>query len=337
MQPPTRERSKMTRDTRGRVATADSAARDVTVRHGMHVLEMQRRRLLYAIYELAGEQSLDAAGVGSICKRAGVSRRTFYELFGDREACLLAALDDALDRLAPPVAAAYVSDRRWPERVRAALDCLLGRLDAEPGMARLCVVETLRAGPDAMQWRGQTTERIAAALDYGRPRSRQGGEDLPPLTGQGVVGGALSVIHARLLESDGLPLAELLNPLMAMIVQSYLGAAAAKRELERSWPVKPVGAFGLMSDPFKGLPIRFTYRTARVIATIAAHPGASNRTIAASAEVGDEGQMSRLLRRLEGCGLIENRSDGHAKGEANAWALTPRGQAVNAALGDRPT
>ena len=32
--------------------------------------------------------------------------------------------------------------------------------------------------------------------------------------------------------------------------------------------------------------------------------------------------MSRLLRRLEGCELIENRGEGHAKGEPNAWALT---------------
>ena len=89
-------------------------------------------------------------------------------------------------------------------------------------------------------------------------------------------------------------------------------------------------------DPFKGLPIRFTYRTARVLDTIASEGGQgscpSNRHIADTSGIADEGQMSRLLRRLESCELIENRGEGHAKGEPNAWALTERGQAIQSAI-----
>ena len=56
-------------------------------RQGAHVIEMQRRRLTHAVVEVVGEHGLEAATVGRVCEQAGVSRRTFYELFGDREEC----------------------------------------------------------------------------------------------------------------------------------------------------------------------------------------------------------------------------------------------------------
>ncbi len=125
---------------------------------------------------------------------------------------------------------------------------------------------------------------------------------------------------------------------MAMIVHPYLGAAAARRELARSTPTTR-STLGSVRDPFKGLSIRFTYRTARVISTIAAegeqgcYP--SNRFIADSSGIADEGQISRLLARLQRSGLIENRGVGQPKGERNAWALTKRGAAIHDALAVR--
>jgi AcrR family transcriptional regulator len=333
-------------------------------REGAHVVEMQRRRLLLAIGEVVAESGLEAATVGRVCEQAGVSRRTFYELFEDREACLLAAFDQAIERITQQVAPVYTSDGRWRERVRGALSLLLECFDAEPDVARLCVVEAPRAGPDVLERRRHVLEGLTAAVDEGRAESRAGSEP-PPLTAQGVVGGALSVIHARLLACppacgaggvpsgapsamggpgmgepmpDGAarPLAELTGPLMGMIVHPYLGPTAARRELERPAPATPRPAPRNGADPFKGLPIRFTYRTARVLSTIASAGGRgsypSNRLIADSAGIADEGQMSRLLRRLAQCGLIENRGAGHARGEANAWALTERGEAIHAAL-----
>jgi len=42
---------------------------------------------------------------------------------------------------------------------------------------------------------------------------------------------------------------------------------------------------------------------------------------------GDQGQISRLLRRLEAHGLLQN-SGGATAGAANAWCLTLRGEAL---------
>jgi AcrR family transcriptional regulator len=301
------------------------------VRQGGHVVEMQRRRLLLAMSELLGEVGVEDATVGRVSKRAGVSRRTFYEVFEDREECFLAALDQALERIAGEVALTYARPGKWSVRVRAALAALLEHFDAHPGVARMCVIETLRAGPGVLERRRRVLGVLAVAVEEGRTEARQEHGPLP-LTAEGVVGGALAVIHARLLEAGHGPLAELVNPLTAMVVHPYLGAAAARRELERPAAKTVVVVADGMKDPFKGLSIRFTYRTARVLATVAEDSGASNRMIAESAGIGDDGQMSRLLRRLQEAGLIENLGEGHTRGEPNAWWLTDRGEAIHATL-----
>jgi AcrR family transcriptional regulator len=302
----------------------------VPAREGGHVLEMQRRRLLLAMDELLGEVGIEDATIGRISKRAGVSRRTFYEVFEDREECFLAAFDRAVERLGDEVVPAYKREGKWSVRVRAALTVVLEHFDGHPGVARMCVVETLRAGPAVLERRRRVLEVLTAAVDEGRGESRQGNEPLP-LTAEGVVGGALAVVHARLLETGHGPLADLVNALTGMIVHPYAGAAAARRELDRPVPKAVMVANG-MRDPFKDLSIRLTYRTARVLATIADEGGASNRMVADSAGITDEGQTSRLLQRLQSAGLIENLGEGHTRGEPNAWWLTKRGEAIHATL-----
>jgi AcrR family transcriptional regulator len=327
-------------------------------REGGHVLEMQRRRLLLAYMEVLAEHGLQGASVDRICKRAGVSRRTFYDLFIDREACFVAAFELALDGIAAEVVPAYMGQGRtrrapgWRERVRAALTALLELFDSEPGLVRMCVVETLKAGPTILERRRAVLEVAAAAVDEGRREGR--GVPPPPLTAEATVGGVVSVIHARLVtgvpaaiggprtgEHGAQPLVELVNPLMSMIVHPYLGPAAARRELEQpvaavSAPARNGHAPARVEDPFKDLPIRITFRTARVLATIAASPGASNREVGDAAGIHDQGQISKLLRRLAGHALIDNHGKGPLNGEPNAWTLTERGQAIQRAIEPSP-
>ena len=231
---------------------------------------------------------------------------------------------------------AYGREGSWSARVRAGLDALLENFDSEPGLARLCVVETLRAGPGVLEHRKRVLDALVVAIDEGRAESRSK-NDPPPLTAQGVAGGVLSVIHARLLEDGPRPLVELTSPLMAMIVHPYLGSAAAHHELEQPTTGTHGAVDQATGDPFKDLAIRFTYRTALVLETIAAEGGQgshpSNREIAETSGIVDEGQMSRLLQRLRQAGLDQKpRRRLHTSGVVNAWTLTQRGQAVQAAL-----
>jgi AcrR family transcriptional regulator len=261
--------------------------------------EIQRSRMLAAMAQAAAERGAAGATVAQIVARSGVSRRTFYELFEDREDCFMAAFEQALTVAGESVIPAFRGARGWREGIRAGLVALLRFLDEHPD---------------------------------------KGSRGLPPLTAEGIVGAVLGVIHARMLASaeprpagrrgagavDGSFL-ELANPLMATIVLPYLGLAAAQRELQRSVPHPGDGPPRPREDPLRDLDMRLTYRTVRVLQAAAAHPGASNRQIAEHAGVTDQGQISKLLTRLQTLGLVENTGRGPTKGEANAWTLTARG------------
>jgi hypothetical protein len=165
-------------------------------------------------------------------------------------------------------------------------------------------------------------------VDEGRKQSAAGASP-PSLTAEGLVGGALSLIQARIARADREPLLGLTNELMGMIVLPYLGSAAARREMD-----VPVIASASrerrdtrsLADPFKGAGMRLTYRTVRVLMAVAEHPKASNRTIGESAGMSDQGQISKLLGRLRRIGLISNAGLGPGQGAPNEWTLTASGR-----------
>jgi AcrR family transcriptional regulator len=303
-------------------------------RGGVQVSEVQRSRMLSSVVAVVSEHGYGDMSVTRVTSRAGVSRRTFYELFESREACFLAAFDDAISEMRTVATAAYTGKRGWRESVRAALSALLELLDQRPGVASLVIVQALGAGPKVLERRAQVLAQLNQIIDLGRTQAPQG-RAVPPLTAEGVVGAVLAVIHARLTERDPAPLGELLNPLMSTIAAPYLGAAAAARELERSAASGVKAPVVERSNPLGELNMRVTYRTLRVLGVIAERPGASNRQIATGAEVSDQGQMSRLLTRLDGLGLIENDAPRQPTGEPNAWRLTPRGQEIHEAISPR--
>jgi AcrR family transcriptional regulator len=311
------------------------------------VAEVQRRRLLAAAAQVACEQGAAAVTASNVLRRSGLSRRTFYELFADSEQCLLAVLQDALERATAVAVPAWRSERNWPARVRAALAELLCLFDQDAAAARLLVVESLAAGPRALRLRAQVLKRLAAAVDQGPTQPRAGAagaRPLTPLTAEGAVGGVLSILHARLLDpagARGAPLSELTGALTSLVVLPYLGAAAAARELERPAPVPapatPARSAIADGNALAGLPIRLTHRTMRVLLAVGELGGRgidpSNRAVGAAAGIADQGQISKLLHRLEGVGLVENRRRGAPeRGMPNAWALTPLGETVERML-----
>jgi AcrR family transcriptional regulator len=293
-----------------------------------HVSEVQRARILAAAVEVVGEDGYWGMSVARVTGRAGVSRRTFYDVFADREECFLAAFEEAATRASVIAREAASVERSWRGRVRAGLSALLQFAGAEPVLGSLLVKDALGCGPLVLAARARRLDTLNTIVDHGRTESRPRREP-PPLTAEGTIGAVLAVIHARMLESDPRPLIELLNPLMGMIVLPYLGRAAATQELTRPTPKAPRPRTAPPARPLlDGLDMRLTYRTLRVLTAIATHPGASNRLISDTAGVHDQGQISKLLLRLARLGLIHNTHDSHPKGEANAWTLTPKGHQV---------
>jgi AcrR family transcriptional regulator len=294
---------------------------------GTQVSEVQRTRLIAAAVEVVGEHGYSGMTVARVTSRAGVSRRTFYDLFSDREDCFGTVFEEAVEHASLVARDAASRGDSWQERLRCGLTGLLGLFTDEPMLGSLVVVDALAAGPKVLERRARALARLSEVVDEGRSQIGPG-HGPAPLTAEGVVGAVLAVVHARLLESDRRALVELLNPLMSMIVLPYLGQAAAARELRRATPTLRRVSRPSQGDLLDGLQMRLTYRTLRVLTAIATHPGSSNRAVAHSAGVHDQGQISKLLTRLEHLGLIHNTGQGPAKGEPNAWALTARGQEV---------
>ena len=219
----------------------------------------------------------------------------------------------------------------WLDRLRAGLLALLEFFDEEPALARFCVVDSAGAGPAVLERRRELLDRLARVLDD----ERAPGRAYPPaLTAEAVLSGVLGVLHGRLSKPDPGTMVDLAGPLMSFIVLPFLGARAARRELHRprdatSSPVRRSTALELLQDPGKRLN---HHRTQRVLKVIGREPGLSNRGVALHAGVKDEGQMSRLVSRLERLGLIEDTQGAGSVMTSKAWRLTASGEELERVL-----
>jgi AcrR family transcriptional regulator len=305
------------------------------------VEERQRTRILEALADEVADRDgpVGAVTVTHIIARAGVSRRTYYALFVDREACLLAALDLGVERASARMTAAFTAESRWRDGIRVALAEFLGFLEDEPNLGRLCVVHTLGGGTEVLRRRTEVLKQLWQVIDRGRVDSPAGRAQPNAVIAEGVVGAVLSVVHTRLQARDGQPLMQLYGPLMSVIVLPYLGSSVARRELQRPAPklrararsASAAESGAALEDPG----VRLTYRTVRVLTEIAEHPGASNREVAERAGIVDQGQISKLLARLQTEALIANMGEGTTRGAPNAWRLTELGERALRTAGSR--
>jgi AcrR family transcriptional regulator len=291
--------------------------------------------------------------VARVIARAGVSRRLFYKLFADVEDCFLQSFDWAIEQARAAALEAYTAETGWRERIRAALAALLRFFDDQPLLAQLCVVHAAGGGPRVLEHRSRVMLELCEVVDSGR--SQVSGERVPgPVVAEGVVGAVVAVLYTRLLARgvapaggqneaarDEPPLIELHGELMSLIVLPYLGASVARGELRKPAPAErapttrhppPLPAPASLEPA-----ARLTYRTMRVLRAIAELPAGSNREVAERSGIVDQGQISKILTRLEYQGLIVNRSGSDpARGTPNSWWLTERGEALERELHEHP-
>jgi AcrR family transcriptional regulator len=264
--------------------------------------------------------------VTEVLERCGCSRTVFGELFADREACLLAAFELGIERARARIAPAYATESRWLDSIKAALASFLRFLEEESALGRLCVLHAMAGGAEVLSRRMEVLEVLAAAVDRGGLEVPAGRQRPPTVIAEGVVGAVLSVIQNRLLGKEQGRLMDLYGSLLSIVVLPYLGAGAARRELMRPPPRIRLGAGAARASPEEALEIRLTYRTARVLSAIYDYPGASNREVAERAGIVDQGQISKLLSRLQARKLIAKIGEGRTRGAPNAWRLTERGE-----------
>jgi AcrR family transcriptional regulator len=200
-------------------------------RHGLSpefVAQNQRERLLAALTEILYERGYEETTVAMIGKRAGVSKSDFYKRYESKDACFLAAYEDAVERIRETVRTACAGGGEWVGRALDALEGLLVFVVEEPARARLVLVEGLRAGKGVYDRYQEALQSFVPFLRDGAP-APAGGPRPPEATDEAVVGGIASLLARRML-ADGIePVGDFLPEIGEFTLTPYLGAAEARR------------------------------------------------------------------------------------------------------------
>jgi AcrR family transcriptional regulator len=163
-------------------------------------------RLIEAMIDLCAERGYLAVSVADVSSRAGVSSKTFYELYVDKEDCLLASYRAAAKRLLEDVEPVE-DDGEWRHAARTALDQLLHAIRNDPAAARLLLVEALAGGPRIRAERERVLSLIEARAQQFLSGAPRDGERLDvPATA--VIGAVRSIVSRQLrtYRQDRLPL-----------------------------------------------------------------------------------------------------------------------------------
>jgi AcrR family transcriptional regulator len=193
------------------------------------VLAHQRERLMGATADAVAELGYAELTVGDLISRAGVSRRTFYQLFDGKLECMLAAHRAALDRLTDAIAEACSGQFAWPDSVAAAIDGALEFAVRSPNEVRLALIPYHTVPePKLMEAARAGNERFEGLLRSGRKRSR-GTRVLSELTEPALVGAVTAIVGGRLSNGEVDGLRQLGPELVQIILAPYLGYEEAQR------------------------------------------------------------------------------------------------------------
>jgi len=205
-------------------------------RHGLsreEVATQQRNRILAATVDVVAERGYPETRVVDIIKRAGVSRKTFYELFDDMEECFLQAFDIAAGALLYVTNQGYEQnpDAPWAERVRLGLGNFLQIMADRPNAAKVCIVEVLAAGPKALARRDAVMRQFTSYIEHGRSETTN---ELPGMTSLALIGGVYELLYSEILHGATAHLPGRLPDVLYWVIHPFLGDERAEAEREKA-------------------------------------------------------------------------------------------------------
>ncbi len=165
--------------------------------------------------EAVGDRGYAETTVRDVLERARMSRRTFYELFDNREECFLAAYDQARSDLMLELEAEPGENR--PDHVGAAVQRALAFLADRPDRARLLVVEAISVGPPGLERHEHTMSELAERLARFQAGLAELVDDGLRLRCEASVGALHRVVHARIVQGRARELPELGSELVSLM------------------------------------------------------------------------------------------------------------------------
>lgn len=208
----------------------NSTQRPLPGRHQLSrefIVQHQRARIVNALALEVSEKGYRTVTVADIVKRAGIARNTFYENFGSKEDCFLAAQKFAMAAALSRVVEAAGEIDEWPYRVKAGLAAFLRYVAEEPALARTCMVDALAAAPTSVHYYEESMQVFVSLFRLGRDVSPHG-QELPETLEEALIGGVFWILYQRLVAEDPKAIGELLPELVEFALTPYLGAEAAR-------------------------------------------------------------------------------------------------------------
>jgi AcrR family transcriptional regulator len=180
----------------------------------------QRGRLICAVADAVAANGYSAMTVADITSLAGVSRKTFYEHFEDKEACFLASYDAGAAAIFDAMVHSAEGLEDWEAVLDAVLSTWLAFLDADLAFTRAYMIEFWAAGDAARERWGQRRDRTEGLLARLHERARESDPNVIVVSDTiiaSVVGGVNRVVISRVLADDPAPLIDLKPELLRFI------------------------------------------------------------------------------------------------------------------------
>lgn len=156
-----------------------------------------RSRLLDALTLALTDQAYADVTIADIVAHARVSRRTFYEQFDNKDACLLALCERLSEQILGLIAAGYDPTADWVEQLNRVTDTYLQALQMQPALVRTLYIELMQLGDVGLAVRRRISQRFAMFLimqvELARVRE-PGKRSLSPALATAIVGGANELI-----------------------------------------------------------------------------------------------------------------------------------------------
>jgi AcrR family transcriptional regulator len=178
-------------------------------------------RILRAAAQTFARRGYTASSVEEITTRAGMSRRTFYRLFENREDVFAALYVEVTRRVLAHLDAAHDAAASPLEAARSRIEAYLEILASHRGLARVMLVDVQAAGPRLARERervhAEFAQRIARA--WAELAAEGLAEEPHPLSARALVGAVNEVVTHLLAEGQDLRAA---SPLVVEIVRRQL-------------------------------------------------------------------------------------------------------------------
>lgn len=188
-------------------------------RHHLSAEEVQanqKRRLMRAMAACVAAEGYGPVTVESVTRAAGVSRKSFYEIFDNKFDCFTQTYDFGMSVVMSAIKHAQKQSGSLEERLERGFTALADMASAHPNYLVLIMIEAWGAGPEARHHHSETLREFSVFLEDAQ-------EKLGPTIFNGIIGGITSVIYAEVVNGRVDHLRDVVPDLVKLVVLPIRG------------------------------------------------------------------------------------------------------------------